>query len=121
MLRGLAGLTAIEVSFWALLQPAWLPSVTVESPMIWFTLGGTGRYGLGWPMKLWQSADRAGSSVLSPSSSSERTSFSSGLGTRCAASRGAAARVAVPAPARPADPSTAAGAAARPATERPEA
>jgi hypothetical protein len=86
MLRGLNGLTAIEVSFCALLQPAWLPTVTVVSPTIWSTFGAGLRYGLGWVTNSWQSAEMSGSSSPSPSSSSPRSSLSSGLGTRCSAS-----------------------------------
>ena len=85
MLRGFDGLTAIEVSFWALLQPAWLPTVTVVSPTIWSTFGAGFRYGLGLATKSWQSAEMFGPSSPSPSSSSARTSLSSGLGTRCLA------------------------------------
>jgi hypothetical protein len=47
----LFGFTAIEVSFCALLQPVWVPALTIVSPLIWSTFGAGLRYGFAWLMK----------------------------------------------------------------------
>src|SRR2546423_6415571 len=80
-MRGLYGLTAIVVSFCAVLQPAWVPTELRPSSAMVSTLGASRWYGFGLPMKLWHSADRSASSPPSSSPSSASTSLSSSLGT----------------------------------------